>query len=293
LNCGTYDIVGIGPKTTVTMSVTTSSGFVPLPYPGNDVYLSTSSFRIDEPAYVYTGNASVLSSFNYKLRCKLIGQPGTDVFNNFGSGGGVEQRSVAWKNNYSKIIPLGVGVWPAELYWITYNSSYSATVQPGARQVVTMSIATASGFTPVPAPTYIPSNHPNVYLSAGSGSVITFDYKNPPYIYCTDSSVYNNPAYKLRCKARVWDGSSWVLYGGNKEHRAVAWNNQYSYILPPPAGTYKFELYWVKYAGIESSTITSIYSGTAYEVTAVITDDCSVAVTPTPTPTPTVTPSAY
>ena len=112
--CGTYDVLGVGPKTQVTMSVTTASGFIPLPTPGNDVYLSTHSFAIDDPAYLYTSNTTVLSSDNYKLRCKLVGQPGTDITNNFGGASGVEQRSVANKNNYSKIIPLGVGVWPAE-----------------------------------------------------------------------------------------------------------------------------------------------------------------------------------
>jgi len=300
--CGTYDLIGVGPKTAVTMSVTTSSGFVPLPYPGESVYLSSSAFRMDDPAYVYTGNSSVLTSHNYKLRCKLVGDPGSQLGVLWGLG--PEQRSVAWKNNYSKIIPPGVGSRPAELYWISYNSSYSSTVQPSGKTMVTMSIATASGFVPVTPPAYIPSGHPNVYLSAGTGPSITFDYKNPPYIYTTDPAVLASPAYKLRCKALVWNPSTstWDLYTRidpgpppttiNVEQRAIAWNNQYGQIIPPDPGTYKFELYWVKYDGIQGS-ITSLYSGTVYSVIAVITQDCSVAVTPTPTPTPTITPSGY
>jgi hypothetical protein len=73
-----------------------------------------------------------------------------------------------------------------ELYWVTYNSSYAPTTQPVPWGITTMSIATASGFTPVTPPAYIASNHPNVYLSTTTGSSTTFTYNNPPYIYTTD-----------------------------------------------------------------------------------------------------------
>ena len=287
--CGTYDVLSVGPKTAVTMSVSTASGFIPPPYPGLGVYLSSSAFKMDSPAYVYSGEVGVLNSYKYKLRCKLAGTPGTDLNKIWGEG--PRQRALAWNNNYSQIIPPGVGVWPVELYWITYASPTSpGVVQPTTWNTATMTISPASTFVPVTPPAYIPSNHPNVYLSTTTSTFTSFDIKNPPYIYTTDPAVLSSPAYRLRCKARYWDGSTWELLPSGSEQRTVAWNNQYSLIFPPETGSYQFELYWVKYSGVEGS-ITSTYSGTPYIVTAVITKDCSVVLSPTPTPTRTPTPT--
>ena len=276
---GEYPIISINggaPFTTVTMSVATSSVFVPPPFPGNNVYLSSTTFQINNPPYLFTGNSSVLSSFRYKLRCKIVG--GNDVFGELTNlyGLGPEQRSVAWDNNYSAIIPPPVGVWPAELYWIKYDSLYTGTIQSDPPTVVTMSIATASGFVPVTPPAYIASGHPNVYLSSTTTTSTTFSYKNPPYIYTTDPSVLatvnSGGSYRLRCKALKWDGSAWQAYSGGREQRAIGWNNQYGEIFPPEPGVYRFELYWIKYTGPVFSKIGgTVYSSTAYTVDAVVT----------------------
>jgi hypothetical protein len=269
---GNYNVLNVGPRTTVTMSVATASTFSPPPYPGNDVYLSTNTFGMNNPAYVYTGNSSVLSSYRYKLRCKIAGTVGTELTAAFGSDS--QQRSVAWDNNYSEIIPPGVGIWPAELYWVTYDSGYTATVQSAPWQVATMSIATASGFTPVTPPPYTASNHPNVYLSGSTGTTLTFKYSNPPYIYCTDSSVLSSPYYRLRCKALTYYTSSatWGALPGGTEQRAIAWNNQYQTIFPPEPGVYRFELYWITYpAGPFSTAGATLYTGSAYSIDVTIT----------------------
>jgi hypothetical protein len=272
---GKYPVISVNggaPFTTVTMSVATASTFSPPPFPGNNVYLSNTTFSINNPPYVYTGNSSVLSSFRYRLRCKISGNTGTELGAALGTN--AQQRTVAFNNNYSEIFPPAVGVWPAELYWVTYNSSYAGTVQPVPWSVTTMSIATASGFTPVTPPAYIASNHPNVYLSTTTGSSTTFAYNNPPYIYTTDPAVLSAAAtgsYRLRCKALYWDGSAWQALTGGTEHRAVGWNNQYGSILPPAPGVYKFQLYWIKYpTGVFASSGT-VYSSSAYEVDVTIT----------------------
>lgn len=272
---GNYTAISVNggaPFTTVTMSVATASTFSAPPYPGNNVYLSSTSFPINNPAYVYTGNSTVLSSFRYKLRCKIAGNVNSELGAAFGADS--TQRSTAFNNNYSAIIPPGVGTWPAELYWVTYDTSYAGTVQPTPWLVATMSIATASGFVPVTPPPYTASNHPNVYLSGSTGTTLTFKYSNPPYIYTTDPSVLASTAtgsYRLRCKARYWDGVAWELLPGGTEHRAIAWNNQYQTIFPPSVGTYKFELYWIKYSGGIFGGPATVYSGTPYVVDVTIT----------------------
>ena len=272
---GDYPVISVNggaPFTTVTMSVATSSTFSAPPFPGSDIYLSNTTYSIDNPPYIYTGNATTLSAFRYRLRCKISGNTGTELGAAYGTN--AQQRTVAFNNNYSEIFPPAVGTWPAELYWVTYNSSYTATVQPQPWSVITMSIATASGFTPVTAPAFISSGHPNVYLSTTTGSSTTFAYDNPPYIYTTDPSVltpFGTGSYRLRCKAFQWDGSAWQALPGGTEHRAVGWNNQYAKIFPPAPGVYRFELYWIKYpTGVFASSGT-VYSSSAYNVDVTIT----------------------
>jgi len=258
--------------TNVTMSVATASTFSPPSFPGSDIYLSSTTYSIDNPPYIYTGNNTTLSSFRYRLRCKISGNTGTELAAAYGSNS--QQRTVAFNNNYSEIFPPAVGTWPAELYWVTYNSSYTLTVQPAPWSVITMSIATASGFTPVSPPAYKPSGHPNVYLSTTTGSSTTFAYDNPPYIYTTDPSVltpFGTGSYRLRCKALQWDGSAWQALPGGTEHRAIGWNNQYAKIFPPAPGVYRFELYWIKYpTGVFASSGT-VYPGTFYAIDVTIT----------------------
>jgi hypothetical protein len=265
---------GGAPFTTITMSVATSSTFSPPPFPGNNVYLSNTTYSIDNPPYIYTGNSSVLSTFRYKLRCKISGNTGTELASVNGQNS--QQRSVSFNNNYSEIFPTSVGIWPAELYWVTYNSSYTPTTQPTPWQVTTMSIVTASGFTPVTPPAYITSNHPNVYISSTSGSSTTFSYDNPPYIYTTDPAVLaaaNTGSFRLRCKATYWNGTAWTVLPSGSEQRALGWNNQYAKIFPPLPGVYRFELYWAKYPfGLFSSnTAATIYSSSAYTIDVTIT----------------------
>lgn len=266
-NYGVVSVNGGAPFTTVTMSVNLPTSFTPPAYPGNDVYLSATTFSLNSPPYIYTGNSSVLSSFKYKLRCKITGNTNTELDAAFGQE--AVHRTVAFNNNYSNIIPPGVGLWPAELYWITYNSSYNSTVKSQPWNTVTMSIATASGFTPITGPAS-GSGKPNVYLSSTSGSSTTFSYDNPPYIYTTDPTVLSSPGYRLRCKARYWNGSIWELLPSGAEHRALAWNNQYQTIFPPVPGVYQFELYWIKYPGVFVGGGT-VYSGTPYIIDVTIT----------------------
>jgi hypothetical protein len=274
---GNYPVLSVNGGaafTTVTMSVATASTFTPPPYPGPDVYLSATTFSLSNPPYLYTGNSSVTSYDRYRLRCKVVGhQAGVNELT-LADGSGAEQRSVAYNNNYSEIISPEVGKWQAELYWVTYNSSYVPTVQPAPWQNVTMSITTASGFIPVSPPGYIPANHPNVYLSSTTGTTTTFTYNNPPYIYCTDPSVLTSPSYRLRCKARYFNTttSTWDLLPGSTEHRAIAWDNQYQIIYPPAPGVYKFELYWIKYPlGLFQTNGGVVYTGSAYTVDVTIT----------------------
>lgn len=240
---GIYQSIATGSNTVVTMSVATASGFVPLTPPGSTfVYLSTSSFRVDNPPYVYTSNSTILSYPGYKLRFKLTGTGASDM-NYIYPGDGTIHRSVALNNNYSAIIPPTVGSWTAEIYGIT------STVQTASYGYVTMSIATASGFSPVSPPAYTDPSQPNVYLSA-----TTFDYRNPPYIYTT-SPVVLATNYRLRAKFRVWNGSAWQLLPTNTEHRATGWNNQYGQIIAPYSSsaapqTYQVDLYWITYSNL-------------------------------------------
>ena len=269
---GKYPVISVNgnaPFTTITMSIATASSFVPPPYPGNNVYLSSNNFRINDPAYIYTGDTSVLSSFNYRLRCKIsnTGNVNTELGAVFGRDS--EHRTVAYRNNYSQIIPPGVGLWPAELYWVKFDSSYNAVVKPGPWSTVTMSIATASGFTPVSGPAS-GSGKPNVYLSTTTGTTTTFAYDNPPYIYTTDPAVLASPGYKLRCKTRFWNGVEWALLPSGSEQRSISWNNQYQTIFPPQPGIYKCELYWIKYSGVFVGGGT-VYSGAPYVIDVTIT----------------------
>lgn len=267
---GNYPVINVNggaPFTTITMSVATASTFVPPPYPGPNVYLSATNFRIDDPPYIYTGDTSVLSSYDYKLRCKIAATENSEIGAAYGEA--AFHRTVAFQNNYSKIIPPGVGMWRAELYWVKYDSSYNSTTTPQPWSTVTMSIATASGFIPVAGPAS-GSGKPNVYLSSTTGTTTTFSYDNPPYIYTTDPAVLSSPGYKLRCKTRYWDGIEWKLLPSGSEHRAIAWNNQYQTIFPPQPGVYQCELYWIKNTTVFGGGGT-VYSGTPYIIDVTIT----------------------
>lgn len=259
--------------TTVSMSVASASTFSPPPYPGDNVYLSSVTYSFDNPPYIYTGNTSVTSFNRYKLRCKIGGNTGGEL--SAASGADSVHRTTAFNNNYSTIFPVAVGVVPAELYWVTYDNAFSATVQPAPWQFVTMSCTTASGFIPVTPPPYTSSGHPNVYLSGSTGTSLTFSYTNPPYIYTTDPAVLSGAAtgsYRLRCKAYTWDGSAWQILSGGTEHRAIAWNNQYERIRPPTPGVYRFQLYWIKYnTGVFAPSFSQLYSDTAYNIDVTIT----------------------
>lgn len=273
---GNYPVLSVNggaPFTTVTMSVATSSFFSPPPYPGDNVYISATTYSFDNPPYIYTGNPTVLSSFRYKLRCKVAGQSGGELVSS--QGAPAQHRTQAWSNNYSKIYPVGVGTVAAELYWLKYDSSYTLTIQPTPWQVVTMSCTTASGFIPVTPPAYVTGGYtPNVYLSGSTAGTMSFSYTNPPYIYTTDPTVLASTAtgsYRLRCKARYWDGTTWQLLPDNAEHRAVCWNNQYERIRPPVPGYYNFTLYWIKYPTGVFSSEPQAYSGDPYNIDVVIT----------------------
>lgn len=259
---GIYQSTGTGSNSVITVSVATASGFSPLTPPGNVLaYLSTSSFQIDNPPYVYTSNSSILSYPGYKIRCKLTGDGAADL-NYIYPGDITIHRSVSLNNNYSAIIPPSVGKWTAEIYGI------AGTVITASYGYATMSIATASGFTPVTPPAYTSSGDPNVYLSS-----TTFDYRNPPYIYTT-SPVTLATNYRLRAKFRVWNGSAWQLLPSSTEHRAVGWNNQYGQIIPPYSSsaapqTYQADLYWITYTNL-FDLVTGASVGSPNTVTVIV-----------------------
>ena len=137
-----------------------------------------------------------------------------------------------------------------------------------------MSVGTASGFIPVTPPSYIPSGHPNVYLSGSTGTTLTYKYNNPPYIYTTDSSLLSGAvtgSYRLRCKAFYYDGSNWQILPNGAEHRACGFNNQYETIKSPQPGVYRYQLYWIKYPTGPFGSSGTVYSGTPYYVDVTVT----------------------
>lgn len=249
---GLYQGMFVGPKTYVTMSILPATTFVAPAAPGTKTYLSSLSFPMDNPAYLYCGNGYFTSSGGlYKLRCKL---GGSDTFYINGHDGLTADpegthRANHWNNSYSAIFPLGPGNWSASLYAVRYNAaggSISQSFGTPDENTVNFTVTPQSTFSPETAPAYDGGVTSNVYLSGektvGATKVVTW-YKAdspPPYIYTTDPTVLASTGYKLRAK---WTTPS----ASDREHLAVGMQNQYGWLLPVDAGTYTLELYWVKY----------------------------------------------
>lgn len=222
----------------IVASPTPSPTTTPTPTPTlpAGIYLSSNSFRVGTTQTVYTNDASITTKSRWKLRVKATELLGVEP--DFS----LEQRA-DWFNLPSAPLNIPpVGQYRTELYWEEFDSVADTngnypSIGTGASTAITMSVATASTFTPP----YLPGN--DVSLSA-----LSFAKDTPPFIYTGDSTTLTSPLYKLRCKLTGIAGSELeALNGANAIHRSVAWNNNCSEIIAPGVGSWTAEVYGLQY----------------------------------------------
>lgn len=213
----------------------------PLP-PG--IYLSANSFKLDDGPFVFTTNTAITSLTRWKLRAKVVELIGVDP--HLGREQIATQTNAGFNQNYSPLNVPPVGIYNTELYYVEYGNTPDIygnypgiSVNGGAPfTFVTMSVATASTFVPPLFP-----GTSNVYLSE-----LTYSLNNPPYVYTGNTSVLSYNRYKLRCKISGQSGDGlYSIASPAAVHRTVAYNNNYSQIIPPAVGVVPAELYWITY----------------------------------------------